>query len=175
VVFLRVFRQVIIATSIHRHAIIFRIRKRIAVNMGYVQCNKSIVLVHSAHAQTRPGKGMSLSRHGYLWLFLPLLVLTAIDATSTYFLAARGLRTSPKASLFGTMVYRLTITGWVYLDRRSRALNLPFEFDAFMFIAWIIVLLYYLYRTRGWRGLLLAAAIGTPVVTPAILTVLARL
>jgi hypothetical protein len=166
VVFLRVFRQVIIATSIHRHAIIFRIRKRIAVNMGYVQCNKSIVLVHSAHAQTRPGKGMSLSRHGYL---------TAIDATSTYFLAARGLRTSPKASLFGTMVYRLTITGWVYLDRRSRALNLPFEFDAFMFIAWIIVLLYYLYRTRGWRGLLLAAAIGTPVVTPAILTVLARL
>jgi hypothetical protein len=117
---------------------------------------------------------MTCSRHSYLWLLLLFLVLTAIDATSTYFLAARGLKPSPKTSFFGTMMYSMTVTGWVYLDRRSRALNLPFEFDTFMFFAWIIVLPYYLYRTRRWRGLLLAAAIWALFVTPAIVTVLAR-
>ena len=30
--------------------------------------------------------------------------------------------------------HRLIATGWVYLDRRCRALSLPFEFDAFMFL-----------------------------------------
>jgi hypothetical protein len=39
-------------------------------------------------------------------------------------------------------MYRLIVTGWVYLDRRCRALSLPFEFDAFMFFAWIILLPY---------------------------------
>jgi hypothetical protein len=77
---------------------------------------------------------MTCSRHSYLWLLLLFLVLTAIDATSTYFLAARGLKPSPETSFFGTMMYSMTVTGWVYLDRRSRALNLPFEFDTFMFL-----------------------------------------
>ena len=117
---------------------------------------------------------MTFSRYNCLWL-LVLLVLTAIDATSTYFLAARGLKPSPETSFYGTMIHRMTVTGWVYLDRRFRELKLPFEFDAFMFFAWALVLPYYLYRTRRWRGLLLAAAIWALVVTPAITTVLARM
>jgi len=71
-------------------------------------------------------------------------VLTAIVATSSYFLAVRGLKPSNEAFFFETTMYRLIVTGWVSLDRRCRALRLPFEFDAFMFFARIILLPYYI-------------------------------
>jgi hypothetical protein len=118
---------------------------------------------------------MTLSRHGYLWLLLLVAVLTAIVATSSYFLAVRGLKPSNEAFFFETTMYRLIVTGWVSLDRRCRALSLPFEFDAFMFFAWIILLPYYLYRTRRRRGLLFAGAILVLTVAPAAISVLARL
>jgi len=44
-------------------------------------------------------------------------------------------------------------------DRRARAFDVPFEFDAFVFWAWPVVVPYYLYRSRGGRGLLLALSI----------------
>ena len=117
----------------------------------------------------------TLSRHSYLWLLLLVAVLTAIVATSSYFLAVRGLKPSNEAFFFETTMYRLIVTGWVYLDRRCRALSLPFEFDAFMFFAWIILLPFYLYRTRRRRGLLFAGAILVLTVAPAAISVLARL
>jgi hypothetical protein len=66
-------------------------------------------------------------------LLLPVVVLTAIVATSSYFLAVRGLKPSNEAFFFETTMYRLIVTGWVYLDRRCRTLSLPFEFYAFKF------------------------------------------
>lgn len=35
----------------------------------------------------------------------------------------------------------------------------PFEFDAFMFFAWPVLLPFYLYRTRRRRGLMIAAGV----------------
>jgi hypothetical protein len=44
-----------------------------------------------------------------------------------------------------------------------------------MFFAWIIMLPYYLFRTRRWRGPLVAAAVLALAVTPAIISVFVRI
>jgi len=58
-------------------------------------------------------------------------------------------------------------------------MGLPFEFDAFVFFGWPVVVPYYLYRTRGKRGLILTAAVYllfvVPTVISAIVSVIVRL
>jgi hypothetical protein len=51
--------------------------------------------------------------------------------------------------------FGLLLAWWVYSDRRARQVGMPFEFEAFVVFLWPIVLPYYLYRTRGWGGLML--------------------
>jgi hypothetical protein len=64
---------------------------------------------------------------------------------------------------------------WVYSDRHARGVGMPFEFEAFVVFLWPIVLPYYLYRTRGWWGVLLAAGCWLlyliPVLASAIVSV----
>jgi hypothetical protein len=102
-----------------------------------------------------------------IWQFLiPLLVVTAIYTTGRSILAFHGLIKSPEADLFRSFVFNIILAGWVYFDRRVRGFSVPFEFDAFMFFAWIFLLPYYLYRTRGRRGLLLLAGVYALAVIP---------
>jgi len=63
----------------------------------------------------------------------------------------------------------------VFEDRRKRGFRVPFEFDAFVFFAWPIVVPYYLYRTRGARGLLLAAGFYALVILPLVVGIVARI
>ncbi|MGB7461494.1 MAG: hypothetical protein WBW14_01240 [Candidatus Acidiferrum sp.] len=108
-------------------------------------------------------------------MLLLVAVLTAIVATSSYFLAVRGLKPSNEAFFIETTMYRLIVTGWVYLDRRCRALTLPFEFDAFMFLRGL----------SGFPSIGIGLAVGAVsslrvpflslTVAPAAISVLARL
>jgi hypothetical protein len=61
----------------------------------------------------------------------------------------------------------LILTWWVQADRRDRDFSVPYEFDAFVFLAWPVVVPYYLYRSRGRRGLLLGVGIWGLYVAPA--------
>jgi hypothetical protein len=61
---------------------------------------------------------MTLSRHSYLWLLLLVAVLTAIVATSSYFLAVRGLKPSNEAFFFETTMYRFDCD-WMGLSRQA--------------------------------------------------------
>lgn len=65
-----------------------------------------------------------------------------------------------------SLAFQLILACWVRVDRQVRGFRAPFEFDAFVFFAWPIVVPYYLYKTRGRRGLLAAASIGTLYVAP---------
>ena len=67
------------------------------------------------------------------------------------------------------------LAGWVSVDRRVRGFNVPYEFDAFVFFIWPFVVPYYLYRTRGGRGLLFAACIYIFYLTPHVVAVIARI
>jgi hypothetical protein len=95
-----------------------------------------------------------------------LLTVTAIYTAGRSILAFHGLIHSPEAGLFWSFGFNIILAGWVYFDRRAREFSVPFEFDAFMFFAWIFLLPYYLYRTRGRRGLLLLAGIYGLAVIP---------
>jgi hypothetical protein len=52
---------------------------------------------------------------------------------------------------------------------------MPFEFEAFVVFLWPIVLPFYLYRTRGWHGLLLGAGLWALYLVPAIAALLVNL
>jgi hypothetical protein len=63
----------------------------------------------------------------------------------------------------------------VSVDRRIRDFDVPYEFDALVFFIWPLVVPYYLYRTRGGRGLLFAAFIYIFYLTPVVVAVIARI
>ena len=42
---------------------------------------------------------------------------------------------------------------WAFEDAREQHYHRPYEFGAFIFFAWPVVLPAYLVATRGWRGL----------------------
>jgi len=85
-------------------------------------------------------------------------MLTLLLAGGRSFLAVRGLALPRETELLCSFEFRFILALWVSFDRRTRDLIVPFEFDAFVFFAWPFVLPWYLYRTRGWSGLLYAAA-----------------
>jgi hypothetical protein len=52
------------------------------------------------------------------------------------------------------ILFGLFLTWWVRIDRRARGFGAPYDFDYFVFFAWPLMVPYYLYRTRGWKGIL---------------------
>jgi hypothetical protein len=103
-------------------------------------------------------------------LLLFLLVLTAIYSIGLSVLAFHGYPVRPKSTaLLWSLAFPMLLAIWVRMDRRSRNLNVPFEFDAFVFFAWPVALPYYLYRIRGKRGLLIVAAVYALYISPMVL------
>ncbi len=63
----------------------------------------------------------------------------------------------------------LSLAWWVYVDRRRQGYPAVFEFEAFVFFGWPLVVPYYLVRTRGWlRGAVISLLGGLAVCLPAI-------
>lgn len=79
-------------------------------------------------------------------LVLLIVVSTTDDAISAY----HGQYASRESGLVFAFSFQLLFAWWVYFDRRKHLISLPFEFEAFVFFAWPIVMPYYLFATRGW-------------------------
>ena len=95
-----------------------------------------------------------------VWQFLiPLIVLATIFTVGRSFVAIHNLGAPGAAELLWTFEFRLILAWWVRFDRQVRGFSVPFEFDAFVFFAWPVMVPYYLYQTRGRRGLFLATGI----------------
>ena len=58
------------------------------------------------------------------------------------------------------------LTFWVHFDKRACGFRVPYEFDAFVFFAWSIVIPYYMYKTRAKRGLLWGAGVWGLFIAP---------
>jgi hypothetical protein len=96
----------------------------------------------------------------FVWqCLIPLIVLTTISTVGRLFLAVHDLGAPGTAELLWTFEFRLVLAWWVRVDRRVRGFSVPFEFDALVFFAWPFIVPYYLYRTRGRRGLFLVTGI----------------
>jgi hypothetical protein len=85
------------------------------------------------------------------------LVITQVIAG---FYLARG-RAEPATYTFLYPLGLLWIIGW-WLERDSRKQGVAWVFDMglFLYIAWPFVILYHLFKTRGWRALLVILAFG---------------
>ena len=109
-----------------------------------------------------------------LRLLLLLFILTAIYSIGLSILAFhRGPERAGTAALLWSLEFQTLLAVWVRMDRRRRNMSLPFEFDAFVFFGWPVAVPYYLYRTRGKRGVFVTAAIYTFYVTPAVISAIA--
>ena len=97
---------------------------------------------------------------------VPLVALTAIFAAGLSVLAARGVAGSQSTGLLWSFEFQLILTLWVLADRRNRGFRVPYEFNTFVFFAWPAVVPYYLYRSRGRRGLLLGAGVWALYIAP---------
>jgi hypothetical protein len=102
------------------------------------------------------------------WSFVPLIGFALVFTFAGAVLSLHGLNTSRESEMLWSVCWRLALVWWVYVDRQGRVLGLPFEFDAFVFFAWLFLVPYYLYKTRGVRGLLLAAAIFALSMVPSV-------
>jgi hypothetical protein len=98
---------------------------------------------------------------------IPLVALTAIFALELSVLAAHRASVPQATELLWSFEFSLILTWWVQVDRRARGFSVPYEFEVFVFFGWPVVVPYYLYRSRGRRGLLLGAGICGLYVAPA--------
>src|SRR5262245_56391589 len=55
--------------------------------------------------------------------------------------------------------YSFLVAWGVELDRKATGMAAPFEYAAFMFFLWVVMLPIYLFRTRRWRGLAIAISV----------------
>jgi hypothetical protein len=107
--------------------------------------------------------------------FVPLILLTMIFTVARVVLASHSRVLPEEWALLENLFQQLVLALWVSLDKQGRHLRLPFEFDAFVFFAWPIALPYYLVKSRGARGLLLAALVFALFVIPPIVVQVVRL
>jgi hypothetical protein len=101
-------------------------------------------------------------------LLILLSVLTAVFTFGRLVLVFHGIDAEPETRVLWSLSFALMVMFWVYIDRQSRSLKLPFEFDTFVIFFWPVALPYYLYRSRGWKGFLVAALIVGMYITPSV-------
>ena len=85
-------------------------------------------------------------------------LLLAIASVSTASLTYYGSEPSDSSLMLYNMAFSLAVAIGVQSDRRTQSFGAPYEYGAFMFFLWPVLLPVYLFRTRRWRGL--AAAFG---------------
>ena len=111
---------------------------------------------------------MSLSPPTNWKSLLPLLVLISLYTLALTLLEFHGRAPSDRLTLLWKITFALFIVRWVSVDRRCRELSLPFEFDAFLFFGWILLFPWYLFKTRGARGLLSAIGLSLLALAPSV-------
>ena len=90
------------------------------------------------------------------WPFLAgFCLLVAVSTAGTWIMATRSGGFSDLGRALSQLAGRLFVVAWVRADRRARAFRPVYEFDAFLFFAVDLALIYYLWKTRRWRGILL--------------------
>lgn len=106
---------------------------------------------------------------------IPLFLLAAIFALGLSILALRGRDPADSTILFWRLTFGLMLVYWVRIDAKARRYSAPFDFDSFVFFAWPAFVPYYLYQTRGRRGLLLSAGILGLNIAPSFVAALIRI
>ena len=98
--------------------------------------------------------------------FAALIALTAISAAGRYVMAKHSVQVPSSTDLLGSIAFALILTRWVRADRQRRNFAASYEFEALFLFLWFIVLPYYLFQTRRFKGLLMTAGFFGLFITP---------
>jgi hypothetical protein len=88
-----------------------------------------------------------------------MIGLVAIGTAFEAFITLRGGKVSLRSGQLWAISFSYAVAWWVETDRRSRNIPAPFEYAAFMFFMWPVLLLPYLFKSRGWRGFALGIGV----------------
>ena len=88
-----------------------------------------------------------------------LIFLVVAASVVQVLFVSRGEELSRGSGYLWYATYSYVVALAVEADRRSRQMSAPFEYSAFVFFAWPVLVPYYLYGVRGWRGLALGVGL----------------
>ncbi len=88
-----------------------------------------------------------------LWLYA-----IAEGIASGWFLGRGPL--PPAGDLASQIAFPLIISYWIIADARKRRRELCYDYDSFVYFAWLIVVPIYLFQTRGVRAFLTLLCFG---------------
>ena len=97
-----------------------------------------------------------------------LFVLVALQTANNLVFGLHGEYASEESDYVYAFGFSLMLAWWVYVDRRQRRYAAPFEFEAFVFFAWLVVVPIYLIQTRRWKALPLIATLAAAYWLPTI-------
>jgi hypothetical protein len=100
------------------------------------------------------------------------MLITAMMAVESAWFTYAGEDVPDHTTWNFAFFFGVLLAWWVHSDRRARGVEMPFEFEALVVFLWPIVLPYYLYRTRGWWGLLLGGGFWVLYLVPSVAPVL---
>jgi hypothetical protein len=89
----------------------------------------------------------------------PTLLLYAFVVISQFGLGlyqAQGIEPPAALTLVSLLGLLWIIGWWLRADSRKRQVSLVYDMGLFLYVAWPIIMPYYLLRTRGTKGLLVA-------------------
>ena len=66
----------------------------------------------------------------------------------------------PLSTVIVSYLVPTAVALWVLRDAQRRDRSLPYDFGSFVFFTWQILVPLYLFRTRGWRALLVIGGFG---------------
>ncbi len=102
-----------------------------------------------------------------------ILSFVAVHTAYSAMMTSYGEYTSAAAEAVFNLGFAILLMWWVYVDRHRRRYPVPFEFEAFVYFAWPLVVPYYLFRTRGMRAAPLCIALGVVYLIPSLSALLA--
>ena len=97
---------------------------------------------------------------------------TGLFSIETALFAFHGQEAPAGAVVLYAFMFMYGLAAWVQIDRRKRKIGLPREFDVLVFFGWPLVIPYYVYRTRGTRGIALVIWIYVLSIIPGLVHVL---
>jgi hypothetical protein len=66
------------------------------------------------------------------------------------------------------IIFGLFLTWWLHFDKSASGFRAPYEFDTFVLYMWPLLVPYYMYRTRGWKGILFGMGFWVLCLAPTI-------
>jgi hypothetical protein len=81
-----------------------------------------------------------------------LLLLTATFTVLTVTMSYYGIYYATRIDTVWIYGFPVCIAWWVHKDRFYIKKDAPYEYLAFMYFAWILLLPWYLIKSRGWKG-----------------------